>query len=756
MEHPFGPLPSDDDGVGVSFVENEDSSKRARVDPSVPPPVPLAPHATTIAMMNKALGDRQLSKKEALKLRKQLDLFIAEDTDEEKTECCFRTLKRNRMSCRCFSDRGNDGWRIATTKGSYGNRFQKSRSTTIGKRKVFNTRFDVLSEDVESSKTPSSSPRLSGFCDSPSLVNTEKVASGHDDFQQALKDPDFVKAVRGLELCLKIRERERFQGDGGTVFACDPRRERYPGCNESSSEGAECLSGPVAGCVDNVALHSAGSGPLHLETDSEGYDDLPDTVVASAAEAGEDSNVCSLLDRRGHSGAETAHATAVESKRFNRLLEVTEPVVTCTANAASAVVAKATAGESKGIIGLSRFSESEFPSLNSSRLGSLSSACARRFACSAPAVSARVCPVSSSSAVSAVAHAHASTLHGAHNSWSDTVRVQGPTGTRRVKGGVSGPAEDLRPVSEVEAGVNFRPAGGVRGQVASSIPRRQPGTGTRRVREGAVTPSLHPEVPGIQFVSPGYGLDIRQSMGWTKVCETARSGIWVLTGIARTCMFPANLDHLRVEWMKRGSYKTAWVTPGHDCLCSYKYGHGAAVRPQTNNAIWDGVIGLWGRVAPFLSPWCGKKDVPTGVNLNQYAGPGSFIRWHSDNEPLFGPQNSPKLIVSLSLGNSVEFMVRRRASGNFPSSIRLDHGDVLVMDALVQSEYEHCTASELQGPRVNLTYRWVAQHTASCPLAGVVGCLLPTCVQGLVEPGSRWLGEGEINGPLLGVWSFFC
>ena len=61
-----------------------------------------------------------------------------------------------------------------------------------------------------------------------------------------------------------------------------------------------------------------------------------------------------------------------------------------------------------------------------------------------------------------------------------------------------------------------------------------------------------------------------------------------------------------------------------------KYGHGAAVRLQTTNAIWHGIIGLWSRVAPFLSPWCGKKDVPTGVNLNQYAGSGSFIRWHSD------------------------------------------------------------------------------------------------------------------------------
>ena len=65
------------------------------------------------------------------------------------------------------------------------------------------------------------------------------------------------------------------------------------------------------------------------------------------------------------------------------------------------------------------------------------------------------------------------------------------------------------------------------------------------------------------------------------------------------------------------------------------------------------------------------------MNLNRYSGPSSCIRWHSDNEPLFGPQNAPKLIVSLSLGNSVEFKVRRRASRNFPSSIRLDHGDVL-------------------------------------------------------------------------------
>ena len=90
---------------------------------------------------------------------------------------------------------------------------------------------------------------------------------------------------------------------------------------------------------------------------------------------------------------------------------------------------------------------------------------------------------------------------------------QGPTWRRGSKGGVSGPAEDLHPVSEVAAGVNFRLAGGGRKQVAGSLSRKQPGTGTRQVIGSVVTRSLHPEGPGIQFVSPGHGMDIRQSMG---------------------------------------------------------------------------------------------------------------------------------------------------------------------------------------------------------------------------------------------------
>ena len=101
-----------------------------------------------------------------------------------------------------------------------------------------------------------------------------------------------------------------------------------------------------------------------------------------------------------------------------------------------------------------------------------------------------------------------------------------------------------------------------------------------------MTPSLHPEVPDTQFVSPRRGLGIRQSVGWRKVCGTAGSWVWVLKDDSRG--LPTNLDHLSVQRRKRGIYDTAWVTPGHDCLCSFACGHGAAVRPQTHDAIWDG------------------------------------------------------------------------------------------------------------------------------------------------------------------------
>ena len=94
-------------------------------------------------------------------------------------------------------------------------------------------------------------------------------------------------------------------------------------------------------------------------------------------------------------------------------------------------------------------------------------ACARVSRAARAVASARVCLGSSSSTESAaVVHAHATTLHDAHNSgrasgllpvqWSTCcslgVGSHGPTRRKGTKGGVSGLAEDLGPVSEVQAG----------------------------------------------------------------------------------------------------------------------------------------------------------------------------------------------------------------------------------------------------------------------------------------------------------------
>ena len=135
---------------------------------------------------------------------------------------------------------------------------------------------------------------------------------------------------------------------------------------------------------------------------------------------------------------------------------------------------RATAGERSGVIGLLEVTDSDFPSLSNSvdsRLGLSTSACARASRVARADAPDGVCLGSSSSAESAaVVHAHATTLHRARNSGgiggllpvqrSTSYRLdecsQGPTRRKGTKGGGSGLAEDLRPVSEVETGVLFR------------------------------------------------------------------------------------------------------------------------------------------------------------------------------------------------------------------------------------------------------------------------------------------------------------
>ena len=62
-----------------------------------------------------------------------------------------------------------------------------------------------------------------------------------------------------------------------------------------------------------------------------------------------------------------------------------------------------------------------------------------------------------------------------------------------------------------------------------------------------------------------------------------------------------------------------------------------------------------------MAPWCADGGTPTCANLNYYGSSGSCVRWHSDDEVLFGGQEESKLIVSVSIAFSAAFPVETSA-----------------------------------------------------------------------------------------------
>ena len=99
-----------------------------------------------------------------------------------------------------------------------------------------------------------------------------------------------------------------------------------------------------------------------------------------------------------------------------------------------------------------------------------------------------------------------------------------------------------------------------------------------------------------------------ESLGWTQVCGTSLSGVWALKGVSRSFELRADLDDVGVVWESRSGYETAWATPGHDCLCSCSYGHGA-VRSQANPSVFAEAVKLWSRFASLLTLWCAEGGI---------------------------------------------------------------------------------------------------------------------------------------------------
>ena len=118
--------------------------------------------------------------------------------------------------------------------------------------------------------------------------------------------------------------------------------------------------------------------------------------------------------------------------------------------------------------------------------------------------------------------------------------------------------------------------------------------------------------------------------------------------------------------------------------------------------------------------------------------------WHCDDEALFGECGETKLIVSVTLGASALFKWKvKSCSDNEVHLCLLDHGDILVMDGQCQDKFLHCTDPGLKRERMNVTFRWIKQHVASCSfLKEGLACCLPTCAQVLSVPGMGNFGFG--------------
>ena len=180
------------------------------------------------------------------------------------------------------------------------------------------------------------------------------------------------------------------------------------------------------------------------------------------------------------------------------------------------------------------------------------------------------------------------------------------------------------------------------------------------------------------------------------------------------------------NWVEKGSFLTAWAVPcDSPCTCSYAYGRGPAIGPCTGQRCRPLLTGLWRAVAPLMKPWCAEGDVPTAANLNLYRGRSSHVGWHSDDEPLFAKRGEAKLIVSVSFGTQALFKWKGKSCpSNDGHSCWLGH------DCQCQDEFRHCTDPGSDQERINITFRWVKQHVASCSfLRTGVACCLPTCAR---------------------------
>ena len=100
-------------------------------------------------------------------------------------------------------------------------------------------------------------------------------------------------------------------------------------------------------------------------------------------------------------------------------------------------------------------------------------------------------------------------------------------------------------------------------------------------------------------------------------------------------------------------------------------------------------------------------------NVNYYHDGSEYVDWHADDEAIFGNAQSIVPILSLSIGQSRDFLIKSNET-DLITTLCLGDGDLLFMGGLLQATHKHqVPKSSCRGGRLNFTWRRI--------LPGVVG-----------------------------------
>ena len=173
---------------------------------------------------------------------------------------------------------------------------------------------------------------------------------------------------------------------------------------------------------------------------------------------------------------------------------------------------------------------------------------------------------------------------------------------------------------------------------------------------------------------------------------------------------------------------SCWLT-SMGCTCKYKYG--GKFRPCNQYPPW--LVKLTKEVAEFMAV---DSYFLGSCVINKYAVGAHDCYWHADDEILFRASENDRdtFIVSLPLGATREFGVRKKYAKVHEPFISLNEGDLYVMNGRFQDAYEHSIQKSPNGStaasfssassssadtniRYNFTWRWHRFHNAGCIFA---------------------------------------